>query len=475
MPPVDLPYPEQPQNAIDFGPCCPQQDAALTKQDEQCLYLNVYVPLRTTENHRLPVLFWIHGGGGTFGCSSQSIPKLYNGTNIIAEEKNVIVVTINYRLGILANLFLEEFARENRDEWPTSGNYNILDIQSALRWVQRNIVKFGGDPSRVTLFGESAGGNFAVDLGASRGSSGLYHHIISQSGVALVWNGYTNRSAANQLGQQFLNESGCRTTECLRKKNVEDLLEIYSKNSNPATTIIDGHLIPYYPTIAIEKGTYLNHIGVTIGHNLPDLFPTCATTPQMDRLSAMNFIKENLNESGIPIERFNDVLNFYRVSSCSSNGSCCQLVSDLLSDFATLCNARRLLNALYEKNNRNLFWYRFDCNPTCPTERFPGVCRHTSEIAFVFGTVSNYASKVESKCTWDQKTKEFSKKVIQHWVHMAATGQPLPSWSRYTPSKAEYYHITPYEQFSTKSWMGACDISDDIEQRQIKLLFDNTA
>lgn len=458
-------------SALDFGPCCPQQGADSIKQDEDCLYLNIFSPLRTKEDDRLPVLFWIHGGGGTFGCSSQSIPKLYNGTNIIAEEDNVIVVTINYRLGIFANLFLEEFARENKDKWPTSGNYNLLDIQSALRWVQRNIAKFGGDPSRVTLFGESAGGNFAIDLGASRGSAGLYFHVISQSGVALIWNAYTNRSTANQLGQQLLKQAGCRTSECLRKKSTQDLLEVYAQASNPGTTIIDGYLIPYYPTIAIEKDIYLNNVRVTIGHNLPDLFPICATTPQMNSIEAINLIRENIIESGIPMERFNNVLNFYEVSSCSSNGTCCQLVTDLLNDFAMLCNARRLLNALYNKKNRNLFWYRFDCYPTCPTERLSGVCRHTSEIAYIFGTVSNYGSKTEPNCTWNQTTKHFSNKVIQHWTHMALTGQPLSSWSRYTPNNAQYYHITPYESFSTKSWMGNCHIADDIHQKQIQLLF----
>lgn len=458
-------------DATDFGPCCPQQGTSTFKQDEQCLYLNVFSPLRIRQGQLLPVLFWIHGGSGLFGCSAQSFPHLYNGTNLLARKQNVVVVTINYRLGILAGLFLEDLARENQHQWPTSGNYNFLDIQSALRWVKRNIARFGGDPSRVTVFGESAGGDFTMDLGASPYSAGLYHHIISQSGTAFTWNGYVNRTAANNIGLRIMKEAGCSTVECLRASDIRHLLDVFSRTSDPGGTVIDGHLIPYYPTVAIDKGTFLNNISVTIGHNLPDIFPVCARTPHMDSAMAINFTLENLLDVGVPRERFDEVLRFYRVASCSSNGDCCQLVTDLLNDFFMLCNARRLLNALYAKNNRNLYWYRFDCNPTCPTERFPGVCRHTSEIAYVFGTVSNYASRTQPNCTWDEMTREFSSQVIEHWTYMASHGQALSSWAPYTPNHAEYYHITPHEQFSTKSWDGSCALADDIERKQIELLF----
>lgn len=470
---MDLPYPQRPLAATIFGPCCPQTGSTPGGfQDEQCLYLNIFSPLNATRNDRLPVLFWIHGGGGVAGCSSQSTPKLYNGTNMIAQGQQVIVVTINYRLGMLSSLFLEELARENAQKWPTSGNYYLLDVQSALRWVQLNIKKFGGDPSRVLMFGESAGGNLAVDLGAARGSAGLYHHVISQSGVAMSWNAYTTRTVANANGQRLSQRAGCRTVDCLRKSNVSKLLEAYSDAGSDAIyTVIDGYFIPYYPSVAIVKGTYLNNVGVTIGHNLPDLYLACTTDPKMDSRAAVNYVKENYLEVGIPAARLDDVLNNYRVQSCSPNGQCCQLVTDLLNDFTMLCNARRLLNGLSAKNNRNLYWYRFDCAPTCPTERFPGVCRHTSEIAYVFGTVSNYGSRAEPNCTWSKESRTFSTTVIEHWAKMAATGRPLPSWKSYSKEKPNYYHITPYESFATRAWNGDCKIADEIEQKQVDLLF----
>jgi carboxylesterase type B len=145
-------------------------------QDEQCLYLNIFTPINKSNQSLLPVLVWIHGGGLISGCSSQSIPLLYNGTNIIANlpQQPVIIVTINYRLGVLGNMYLIELIEENSSEWPTAGNYFYLDMLSALRWVNKNIVDYGGNPNNVLIFGESSGGNAVVDIGALKGSSNLY-------------------------------------------------------------------------------------------------------------------------------------------------------------------------------------------------------------------------------------------------------------------------------------------------------------
>ena len=463
-------------NATQFGPCCPQIERNLDRQDEECLYLNVFTPLSATQNDRLPVLFWIHGAGILDGCSSHSIPHLYNGTNMIAERQQAVIVTINYRLGVFGTLFLEELARENPGQWPTAGNYHLLDVQSALRWTKNNIAKFGGDASRVLLFGESTGGSIAVDLGASRGSTGLYHHVISQSGFAMVADTYVNRTAGDASGRRVLQLAGCQTVDCLRKSNVSNLLRAFNEEPTAGNVVIDGYFIADYPSIAIEKGTYLSNVGLTIGHNLPDMFPACATEPPMNSQAAVKYVQDNLGIANLSSERFNEILMNYRVSTCSSSGSCCQSATDLLLDFTLLCNARRLLNGLYTKNNRNLFWYRLECNPQCPTDRSPGVCRHTAEIAFVFGTASNYGSSADAKnCTWDQASRTFSRNIIEDWSRMAATGQPTLSWKPYSPSNSNYYHITPYERFSTRSWTGNCQLADEIERKTVALQFRNTA
>ena len=120
------------------------------------------------KNGKLPVLFWIHGGGDNYGCSSQSVPIIYNGTNLIKNSNNyddstndVIVVTTNYRLDILSHLYLNELTQENPNVWASSGNYGMLDIISALKWVKNNIHSFNGNPNKITIFGESSGNLFA--------------------------------------------------------------------------------------------------------------------------------------------------------------------------------------------------------------------------------------------------------------------------------------------------------------------------
>ena len=371
-------------------------------------------------------------------------------------------------------MFLEERASENAQQWPTSGNYNLLDIQSALRWIQKNINRFGGDPSRVALFGESYGGNAGVDLITARGSAGLFHHIISQSGVPLVWNAYYNRKTAVANGRNILQRAGCRSVDCLRSRNVSTLLDVYMQASEPALAVIDVYFLRYHPSIAIEKGAFLRNISVTIGHNLPDVYMACATEPNMNFQAAVNYIDSNGAEHGIPPERMDDVLNFYRIPNCSSNGECCERVTTLLSDLAVVCNARRVMHSLAKRNSKQSYWYHFDCKPTCPTERYPGVCRHTSEIAYVFGTVSSYASRTEPNCTWNEETRKYSANVVDEWVRMAATGRSSLSWKPYSTDQPNYYHILPGQPFSTRQWTGDCSLVDEIEQEQVKLLFDGT-
>lgn len=131
-PPIDLASETLTNGSFDAtssGPCCPQPRTQIyiPQQDEQCLYLNIYKPLISSNHSLLPVFVWIHGGWHRLGCSSQSIPLIFNGTNMIAyspPHQPVIIITINYRLGVLANLYLEELIEED-PQWPTASNYII--------------------------------------------------------------------------------------------------------------------------------------------------------------------------------------------------------------------------------------------------------------------------------------------------------------------------------------------------------------
>ncbi|HEY2140386.1 MAG TPA: carboxylesterase family protein [Chthoniobacterales bacterium] len=171
------------RDATKYGAHCAQgrvfddmvfQDGA---PSEDCLFLNVYAPADATDKSKLPIMFWIHGGGFSGGASSE--PR-HNGD--FMPLKGVVLVTINYRLGVFGFLATADLAKEAVG---ASGNYGLMDMISALQWVKTNIAGFGGDPGNVTIFGESAG-SFAVStLMASPMAKGLFHKAIGESGGAV--------------------------------------------------------------------------------------------------------------------------------------------------------------------------------------------------------------------------------------------------------------------------------------------------
>ncbi len=167
------------RQAKELGPACPQIISdddninPIGNMSEDCLYLNVWTPAKSSEE-KLPVMVFIHGGAFLRGASSQ---PLYNGSALA--KKGVIVVTLNYRLGALGFLTHPKLAEESPNN--TSGNYGLLDQQAALRWVRDNIEAFGGDPARVTLSGESAGAISVLSHLASPQSEGLYSQAIVES------------------------------------------------------------------------------------------------------------------------------------------------------------------------------------------------------------------------------------------------------------------------------------------------------
>jgi len=177
-PPQPVPEWQGVRKADKFGAPPIQTNPALAtvpyEPSEDCLYLNVWTPAgKATE--KLPVMFWIHGGGFTAGATAE---QLYHGEHLA--KKGVVVVTVGYRLGVFGFLAHPGLSAEN--DGSVSGNYGLLDMIAGLKWVQKNISAFGGDPGRVTIFGESAGGAGVSILCASPLAKGLFHGAIAQSG-----------------------------------------------------------------------------------------------------------------------------------------------------------------------------------------------------------------------------------------------------------------------------------------------------
>jgi carboxylesterase type B len=305
--------------ASSFGPCCPQRDSGIFVpfQDEQCLYLNIFTPRNNSNRSLFPVLVWIHGGGLTSGCSSQSLPIIYNGTNIIANSPSqpIIIVTINYRLGILSDLYLTELIEEN-SEWPTTGNYNYLDMLSSLRWINMNIRDYGGNPNNVLLFGESSGGRVTIDMGALKGSSNLYHHIIAQSAGITSSLFYSNMTFAIQKSNRFVEQLNCTNQNrklillCLRNSSIDDLIKVYGYGG--LKSVVDGYFLVDYPLLAIQNGKYNRNLNMLIGSNKYEE-PYYPIVPDMDSTAALSIITQIIGQNRAP-----KLINYYRINDCSS-------------------------------------------------------------------------------------------------------------------------------------------------------------
>jgi len=176
-----------------FGPACPQPDSRYQPQDEDCLFLNVWAPTSRPRRPR-PVMVYIHGGA----YSNGSVTDPLNDGARLAEQGDVVVVTVNHRLNALGYLYLP-------DRFPDSGNAGQLDLVCALQWVQRNIASFGGDPGNVTLFGQSGGGAKIATLMAMPAAKGLFHKAITMSGQQVTASGPMH---ARQRAQAFLERLG---------------------------------------------------------------------------------------------------------------------------------------------------------------------------------------------------------------------------------------------------------------------------
>ncbi|MEV0400388.1 carboxylesterase family protein [Actinoallomurus sp. NPDC050550] len=239
------------RQATKFSPACPQLPSGNgpRSEAEDCLYVNVFRPAGARSAHRrLPVLFYIYGGGLQNGGAQQ-----YDGAKIAADN-NVVVVTANYRLNVFGLLTLPGL----------SGNYALLDQQAALRWTRTNVAAFGGDPGTVTVGGESAGGMSVCAHLAAPGSAGLFERAIVQSGSCPS----VPRAQAESQGTAFARSVGCSdpatVVACLRAKPVAELLDASTRIQT--SFVHGGDPLPTAPADAVNTGRFAR-VPVVIGAN----------------------------------------------------------------------------------------------------------------------------------------------------------------------------------------------------------------
>lgn len=249
------------------SPCA--QLPALTgtpSESEDCLYLNVWTPDPAPAEPR-PVMIWIHGGSNVSGSTSDGVPfpgyegvHLYDG-HTLAGEGNVVVVTINYRLGVFGFFGLTNLAAEDTG-YPYAGNQGLLDQRAAMEWVRDNIAQFGGDPTKVTIFGESAGSFDVCAHVASPLSAGLFHRAISESGGCSVGvrSAAETAAAASAISATLGCDAAPDELACLRAKPVVDVLDAAGSVPEGSTTdlaiSVDGGFLPDYPRALFDAGTF---------------------------------------------------------------------------------------------------------------------------------------------------------------------------------------------------------------------------
>ena len=252
--------------AMEFSSACPQLPSlnGEPSENEDCLYLNVWAPEAAPVELR-PVMVWIHGGGNEAGSASEPVPLGVGGTFydgiVFAEEHDVVLVTANYRLGVLG--FFAHPALSSEDSARAStGNQGLLDQRQMLRWVRENIAAFGGDPENVTVFGQSAGATDICLHLVSPGSRGLFHRAIAQSGGCTT----RQRTAAEFAGdvERLASEVGCTVGDlaCLRGVSVPTLLAgaaaVGPQGLGPPvfTPVVDGTFLPDQPRALFDAGAY---------------------------------------------------------------------------------------------------------------------------------------------------------------------------------------------------------------------------
>ena len=419
------------REAADFGPRCLQgqifADIVFKDLSEDCLTLNIWTPGKAPAD-RLPVMVWIHGGGFQAGAGAE--PR-HDGNAFAG--KGVVLVTINYRLGVFGFLAHPELTRESGRN--ASGNYGMLDQVAALRWVQDNIAAFGGDPKNVTIFGESAG-SFAVSaLMASPLARGLFHKAIGESGAFFTSGSGTlalkSLADAEQQGGRFAAAAGADSVAALRAKTGDEILKVALKMQPWFSPNVDGHFLREDVAATFAAGRQ-SSVPLLAGWNADEIRGAIVLARQ--KPTSASFAADARKRFG---DQADAILKAYPAATdAEALESAAALASDLFIGHATW----KWIEMHRQTGKSPVYRYIFDRKiPVAPDQTANGVAvtardigaRHAGEIEYVFGTLSLSLPGVP----WEQADRQLSDAMTIYWSNFARGGDPngpgVPKWPRY--------------------------------------------
>lgn len=400
------------------------------QRSEDCLFLNVFSGAQDSSDS-LPVMVWFHGGGNTAGHGG---PLIFDGSNLAA--RGAVIVAANYRLGALG--FLAHPALTAESEHDSSGNYGILDQLEVLKWVRSNIANFGGDPGRVTIFGQSAGGSDVCLIMSSPLAEGLVHGVVGQSpGCIKLDRRLTDgdnsghRAGENYASRLDISGQGAAALTQLRAIDAEKLIATPGVGGG---TLIDGWVIPDTPYAMLESGSQ-NRIPLMVGGLAHENHGLQHTSPEITEQQLDDYLQTVFGESA------NNVKKSYQELASSSP---LDARKQIATDNSFLLSAR-LWGRLVAERGDAAYVYFFSREPPVFRLYMPEMtdlygdggqrrfgAYHSGELAYVFDNLDIVG------LGWDENDHALSELMADYWVSFARNGNPnadgLPNWPVYDPA-----------------------------------------
>lgn len=458
------------RSALDFGTAC-WQDFSYTsfvwsrgdfQRSEDCLYLNVWSGARNRDEQR-PVMVWFHGGSHTVGYGHS---KIFDGTELA--RQGVVLVSINYRLGPFGFLAHEALASEG-----SAGNYGLMDKIAALRWVQRNIVAFGGNPDNVTIFGQSAGSSSVCYLMASPRARGLFHKAIGQSAACMLertgdpdLNGFKRGAALVEAAGLGVGTRVSATD--LRAVEPATLLEAANRSGwhNRSRVTIDGYVVPQPPRAVFAAGEH-NAVPVLLGSMADEgnqLFPI---NNELTREHLAQWLRKRFGGEATALQAL------YADDVAIAPGLAQR---EIMTDQYMAFSMRHWARANARASQPSYLYFFSHVPPAfrlylphatdlrLPDGPRSGGAYHSGDLAYVFGTQNLVGMD------WNERDRELAKQITGYWTNFAKRADPNgPGLPRWDPVQAPESPASAAVRSATMVFGERSAVEDGVRQSKLDL------